>query len=62
MMKTGKKDVDLGMDEFKGYVVKEPLGVVALITPWNYPMLVSDIPFTLALRACNRQKSQLLRR
>eukprot|EP00976_Prorocentrum_cordatum_P091151 1188404-Prorocentrum_minimum.AAC.2 len=41
MMTTGKKDVDLGMEQFKGYVVKEPLGVVALITPWNYPMLVS---------------------
>jgi betaine-aldehyde dehydrogenase len=40
MQTEGRKDVDLGMDGFKGYVMKEPLGVVALITPWNYPMLV----------------------
>jgi hypothetical protein len=27
--------VDVGMDEFKVAVRREPLGVVALITPWN---------------------------
>jgi betaine-aldehyde dehydrogenase len=32
--------VDLGMDQFIGRVIKEPLGCVALITPWNYPLLV----------------------
>jgi len=32
--------VDLGMDEFRGRIIKEPLGCVALITPWNYPLLV----------------------
>ena len=37
---AGDKVVDLGMPEFVGRVVKEPLGVVALITPWNYPALV----------------------
>jgi len=51
MMQTGKKDVDLGMDEFKGYVVKEPLGVVALITPWNYPMLMATWKVAPALAA-----------
>ena len=24
------------MEEFKGSFIKEPLGAVALITPWNY--------------------------
>lgn len=27
--------IDVGMDEFKVAVRREPLGVVALITPWN---------------------------
>lgn len=27
--------IDVGMDEFRVAVRKEPLGVVGLITPWN---------------------------
>jgi hypothetical protein len=27
--------IDVGMDEFRVAVRREPLGVVALITPWN---------------------------
>jgi hypothetical protein len=29
--------VDLGSDDFACRLRREPLGVVALITPWNYP-------------------------
>ena len=29
------------MDTFKSYVLKEPIGVVALITPWYYLLLLS---------------------
>lgn len=29
--------VDLGSDDFSCRLRREPLGVVALITPWNYP-------------------------
>ena len=32
-------DVVLPDDRFTCRVIKEPLGVVALITPWNYPLL-----------------------
>jgi hypothetical protein len=32
-------DVALPDDRFTCRVVKEPLGVVGLITPWNYPLL-----------------------
>ena len=35
------KEVALPDDAFAGMVVKEPLGVVGLITPWNYPLLMS---------------------
>lgn len=29
--------VDLGSDDFSCRLRREPLGVVAAITPWNYP-------------------------
>lgn len=33
--------VDVGMDEFVVRVFREPLGVVGLVTPWNYPLLLA---------------------
>ncbi|XP_027369104.1 betaine aldehyde dehydrogenase 1, chloroplastic isoform X1 [Abrus precatorius] len=36
-----KAPVSLPMDTFKSYVLKEPIGVVGLITPWNYPLLMA---------------------
>ena len=33
--------VDLPDDAFKGRLLKEQLGVVGLITPWNYPLLMA---------------------
>lgn len=35
--------IDVGMDEFSVKVRREPLGVVALITPWNYPLLMATV-------------------
>jgi betaine-aldehyde dehydrogenase len=32
--------LDVGNADFEIRIRKEPLGVVALITPWNYPLLV----------------------
>ena len=36
-------DVTLPDDRFTCRVVKEPLGVVGLITPWNYPCVVRHV-------------------
>jgi betaine-aldehyde dehydrogenase len=33
--------VDVGMEEFSVRVHREPLGVVGLVTPWNYPLLLA---------------------
>ncbi|XP_074314799.1 betaine aldehyde dehydrogenase, chloroplastic-like [Silene latifolia] len=35
-----KAPFSLSMDTFKAHVLKQPLGVVGLITPWNYPLLM----------------------
>ncbi|KAK8448956.1 hypothetical protein SEVIR_7G135300v4 [Setaria viridis] len=33
--------IPLPMENFKSYILKEPIGVVGLITPWNYPLLMA---------------------
>ena len=37
-----------------GLVFREPLGVVGMITPWNYPLLIvsQKLPFALAVGCC----------
>lgn len=49
---------DLGVHEFFGMtsnrrVVKEPVGVAALITPWNFPVMLNLSKLTPALAAGN---------
>ncbi|XP_050224035.1 aminoaldehyde dehydrogenase 2, peroxisomal [Mercurialis annua] len=46
-----KAPLSLPMDTFKGHVLKEPLGVIALITPWNYPLLMATWKVAPALAA-----------
>ncbi|XP_048229199.1 aminoaldehyde dehydrogenase 2, peroxisomal isoform X2 [Ricinus communis] len=46
-----KAPVSLPMETFKSHVLKEPLGVVALITPWNYPLLMATWKVAPALAA-----------
>ncbi|CAI9295601.1 unnamed protein product [Lactuca saligna] len=44
--------ISLPMDTFKCHLIREPIGVVALITPWNYPLLMATwkVAPTLAAR------------
>ncbi|XP_057718031.1 succinate-semialdehyde dehydrogenase [NADP(+)]-like isoform X7 [Arachis stenosperma] len=46
-----KAPVSLPMETFKSYVLKEPIGVVGLITPWNYPLLMATWKVAPALAA-----------
>ncbi|KAK3225576.1 hypothetical protein Dsin_005438 [Dipteronia sinensis] len=46
-----KAPVSLPMDNFKCYILKEPIGVVGLITPWNYPLLMAIWKVAPALAA-----------
>ncbi|OVA16244.1 Aldehyde dehydrogenase domain [Macleaya cordata] len=46
-----KTPVSLPMETFKSHVLKEPIGVVGLITPWNYPLLMATWKVAPALAA-----------
>lgn len=48
-MRRGQARANLGPDKL-ALVMKEPAGPVALITPWNYPLVVLSrkLPFALA--------------
>ncbi|XP_020259275.1 LOW QUALITY PROTEIN: betaine aldehyde dehydrogenase 1, chloroplastic-like [Asparagus officinalis] len=46
-----RSPVSLPMDTFKSYVLREPIGVVGLITPWNYPLLMATWKVAPALAA-----------
>mmetsp|Transcript_22301 Transcript_22301/g.53498 ORF Transcript_22301/g.53498 Transcript_22301/m.53498 type:complete len:512 (-) Transcript_22301:193-1728(-) len=45
--------VDVGMEEFDTKLFYDPVGVCALITPWNYPMLMATWKVASALAAGN---------
>ncbi|XP_072985276.1 betaine aldehyde dehydrogenase 2 isoform X2 [Typha latifolia] len=46
-----KAPISLPMETFKCYILKEPIGVVGLITPWNYPLLMATWKVAPALAA-----------
>ncbi len=49
--KTNAEQVALADSRFFGQVLKEPLGVIASITPWNYPLLMAAWKLAPALAA-----------
>lgn len=53
MNESGGRVVDAGNDEIHSVVVHEPVGVCALITPWNYPLLQASWKIAPALAAGN---------
>ena len=46
---SGDSYANLGSDRL-GFVLREPIGVVSIITPWNFPLLIvsQKLPFALA--------------
>ena len=53
-MKPAKRHVGLLFQPAKGFVMYQPLGVVGVVTPWNYPIFLSIGPLITALAAGNR--------
>ncbi|MCA1782345.1 MAG: aldehyde dehydrogenase family protein [Dermatophilaceae bacterium] len=50
---TGGRVVDVGREGVQSTIVKEPIGVCALITPWNYPSLQASWKVAPCLAAGN---------
>lgn len=53
-LKPSKRHVGLLFQPAKAHVMYQPLGVVGIITPWNYPVYLSLGPVITALAAGNR--------
>ena len=53
-MKPSKRDVGILFQPAKGYVLYQPLGVIGVIAPWNYPLFLAIGPLAQALAAGNR--------
>src|SRR5579883_363043 len=43
----------------RAWIQPQPLGVVGIVTPWNYPILLSITPLVCALAAGNRAMLKL---
>jgi coniferyl-aldehyde dehydrogenase len=52
-MKPSKRHIGIIHQPAKGWVEYQPLGVIGIITPWNYPLLLSVGPLICALAAGN---------
>ena len=53
-MKPSRRSVGLQFMPAAAKVVYQPLGVVGIIVPWNYPLFLAIGPLTGALAAGNR--------
>jgi coniferyl-aldehyde dehydrogenase len=53
-MKPRRRPVDLTFQPASAWIRYEPLGVVGIISPWNYPLLLALSPLVDAISAGNR--------
>ena len=53
-MKPSKRDVGILFQPATGYVMYQPMGVVGVVVPWNYPLFLAIGPLGQALAAGNR--------
>jgi coniferyl-aldehyde dehydrogenase len=53
-MRPEKRRVALTMQPAKAWVEYQPLGVIGIISPWNYPLFLAASPLADALAAGNR--------
>jgi coniferyl-aldehyde dehydrogenase len=53
-MKPSKRQVGMLFQPATAYVMYQPLGVIGIVTPWNYPVFLALGPLTAAIAAGNR--------
>ena len=56
-----RAEVAVGVPEFRSAVLRQPVGVAGLITPWNYPLLMATWKLAPALAAGAALSRQLVR-
>lgn len=52
-MRPQRKHIGILFQPAKGHILYQPVGVVGIIAPWNYPLFLSLGPLTAALAAGN---------
>jgi len=52
-LKPKKRDTPLSFQGGKSYITYQPLGVIGIISPWNFPLQLAMIPIITALAAGN---------
>jgi coniferyl-aldehyde dehydrogenase len=58
-MRPERRGTTLGLFPARAEVIVQPLGVVGIIGPWNYPILLPLLPLATALAAGNRAMVKL---
>ena len=53
-MKPQRRPIALQFKPAKGFIHYQPLGVVGIMAPWNYPFQLSLVPLSQAIAAGNR--------
>jgi coniferyl-aldehyde dehydrogenase len=53
-MRPERRPVDIAFQPARAWVRYEPLGVVGIVAPWNYPLLLTITPVLDAIAAGNR--------
>ena len=53
-MRSERRGVDWVFQPARAWIRYEPLGVVGILSPWNFPLLLSLVPLANALAAGNR--------
>jgi len=53
-MRPQKRHVPLPFQPARAYVAYQPLGVIGIMSPWNYPMALALMPLATAIAAGNR--------
>jgi len=53
-MRPERRHVALPMRSARAYVEYQPLGVIGIVAPWNYPLSLALMPLATALAAGNR--------
>ena len=53
-MRPETRPVDIAFQPGRAWIRYEPLGVIGILAPWNYPLLLTVVPLINAIAAGNR--------